>query len=137
MDDFGVWFDGVWSEAAGFLEWLTGQWWFWILVILIALGVLVAFSAFFWGMVIAVGFSSWRRALVSVPVLAFLVFLLVVNFTAVLDWVNLYWPLTAIPVLIVIGLPLMMVFSAVTSGPPGSRCATCGASDHETQFCSP
>ncbi|NUL49360.1 hypothetical protein F7P69_29800 [Cellulosimicrobium funkei] len=58
MDEVGSWFDGVWSDWVGFLDWLTGQWWFWVLAILVVLGVLVGLSVFFWGFIIAIGFSS-------------------------------------------------------------------------------
>ena len=140
MDEVGSWFDGVWSDWVGFLDWLTGQWWFWVLAILVVLGVLVGLSVFFWGFIIAIGFSSWRRALVSVPILGFLVFLLVQNFSAVLDWVNLYWPLTAVPVLIVLGLPLVLIFSGLGGGSSSSAsgaplCGTCGGADHVARDC--
>lgn len=112
---------------------LLSQWWFWLIVALVVLSGLVVLSFMLWTWVFVIGFSTWRRALVSTPVALGLVYLLVKNFDPILDWVNAHWPLTAIPVIFVGGAPFILIFAALTSGGGSStaagsnpRCPRCG-----------
>jgi hypothetical protein len=124
LADIGAWFG-----------WLTEQWWFWVLVVLVAIAVVIGLSILFWGAVIALtrwAFSTWRRGLVAAPVLATLVVLFILNFNPILQWVNFYWPLTMVPTVIVLALPLIMLWGLFSGG--GSRsssgsngvCPRCG-----------
>lgn len=126
---------GILDSISELFAWLSQQWWFWILLIVIAIAIVVGFSILLWGIVMALtrwAFSTWRRALVATPVLLALIALFIVNFGAIFDWVNYYWPLTMIPTLIVGAFPLIMIFGLASGGGSGSSngsvmvCGICG-----------
>lgn len=127
---------GVLDSLGEWLQWLAGHWWFWALLVLIALAIVVALSLLFWAMVIRVtrwAFSTWPRALVALPVLVGLVVLFIRNFAAILQWVNDYWPITMIPTLIVVSVPLIMIYGLFSGG--GSSPSSSGSSSRVCTMC--
>lgn len=127
---------GVLDSISEWLESLSHQWWFWILLVVIAIAILFGLSIVLWATVIALtrwAFSTWRRSLVTAPVMLGLIVLFIVNFGSILQWVNDYWPLTMIPTLIVVAVPLIMIFGLSTGGGSSSHlgsamvCGICGS----------
>lgn len=132
----GATMGGILDSISEWLEWLSHQWWFWILLVVIAIAIVLGLSMLLWGVVIALtrwAFSTWRRALVAVPVLLALIVLFIVNFGAIFQWVNDYWPITMIPTLIVVAVPLIMIFGLSSGGGSSSHsgsamvCGICGS----------